>query len=65
MRLTGLGGAVVLVGAEDEDVGYGGVVGRHLLRVFEDGGGCFGVEATEGVVVFRVVVDVLGWCGYH
>lgn len=51
-RLLGPVGRVF--GAEDEDVGHDGLVGRDLLRVFEDGGRGFRVEPAE-FFVFRVV----------
>lgn len=35
------------VGAEDENVGDGSFVWGHLLGVFEDGGGRFGIRAAE------------------
>ena len=49
-------------GAEHEDVGHDDFVGRDLLRVFEDGGRRFRVEAAE-VFVFGVVCLGVGGAG--
>ena len=63
IRLMAVAGA--LIRAQNKDIGNRRVIRGDLLGVFKDRGWCFRIEPTKsGVIIFRVVGDVLLWCGH-